>query len=389
MARFLLAILIGCMLLEASSSLKLKTYESITKAQELMEAKKYAEAKLELDEYYQKIQDIAYDRAYMQTYYGYLYILKERYDLALESYRKAYDAAVLPEDMQQNLLYNLAQLYMSSEAYAKGIEALEQWMQKAKSISDNDYIMMAQGYVQLKRYPDALSYVKKAIAQSDTAHENYYQMLFFLQYEVGDIDSAISTMRQMIGLFKANKTYWMQLSGVYAQKQNDGAALCALDIAYREGLLETPEEHLQLVSMKRSLNMPYDAAKLLEEMLKNEQIVSDKKHLKLLGDTWIQAREYQNAIAAYLKAAKQAKEGTIYMDIARLYVDAQQYKDALNMTDKALAKGLKSEGEAYFIKALALFEQKKVIEAKKAFEQAAKDPLQHKRASEWIKYLSR
>lgn len=388
MKRLLLTFCLCASLWAATPSLKMKTYDVLSEAQQLMEKKKYDEAKKTLDDYAPDIADVAYDSAYLQNIYGYLFLSTDNYESALKAFEKAYTPGVLPETMQQNLRYNLAQLYMATERYDACVVKLKTWMAHAKQIKPEHYMMLAQALTQAKRYQEAIDPVRKAIALSEKPAESHYQLLFYLYFEEGLTQKAIETIQAMIRLFPPQKRYWMQLSGLYAQTKDYRRSLATLRTAYLQGYLTSSSELLQLAALYRAEGLPYDAARITERALREEKIPANQKIYKLLGDTWMQAREHDKAIGAYTQAAAHAKDGEIYLEIAKLYADVQQWRDAADAAQKALDKGVKARGETWFLKGLALYETERILEAKRAFAEAAKDPKTRKRARQWIHYIA-
>jgi predicted Zn-dependent protease len=111
-----------------------KTYKSLSKAQELMQAEKYQEAGQRLNELLGQTDSGSYDRAVVQQTIGYLHAEQGQYDKAAAAFQQALDAQALPEQVSHDLRFNLAQILIADEQYNKGIGLMEQWFSKEAKI---------------------------------------------------------------------------------------------------------------------------------------------------------------------------------------------------------------------------------------------------------------
>lgn len=369
------------------ASLQPRTYEVCNGAQKAINEQQFIKAQRLLDGYVDRSKRYPYDAAYVQTVYGYLYIATEKYDKALLAFRQAYDAATLPESMAQNVLYNIAQLEMSQQNYKKAADAIERWMQTAKTIRPADYMMLASARLQLKAYEAATNAVYRAIAESETPKAQHYELLFYLLYEQKQMGKAVSTLKTMLGLLPPKKMYYIQLSGLLQERGDFTKALAVLELAHLEGMLKSESELLQLVQLYRYRQMPYRAAALLKKSMQREQIAGSAKNLTLLAECHREARDYTEALKTYRRAAKLGKDGEIYAVIAQLYTRLHDYTGVIDATEKALRKKIKHPEEMYYLQALALFEQKRYMLSKLQFDKAAKYKKYRKASRQWVKYL--
>lgn len=369
-------------------TLQLRTYTVIQEVQKMLEEGRTVPAKEKLDDYAPKVAKIPYDTAYLQTLYGYLYIATDRYDLALESYEKAYEPRILTGGMEQNVLYNLAQLYMSAEQYQKCADVLEAWFAVTDHAASGHFIMYANALIQMKKFKEAIPPVQTAIKKAKTPTESYYKTLFYLYYELDDLEKGVETVEKMIALFPAKKEYWVQLSGLYSRQEKEAKAMAVLEAAYRQNMLDE-SGLLRLARFHLYHETPYRAARIVEEGMKKEQVQPTEENLELLGQSWMQAREPAKAADAYLLAAKKSGNGKHYYALARLYADIHDYERVIEATGKALEKGVENEGETHFLQGVAYFEKEDLLKAKEAFRLARKDEKTRERAVQWIKYLGK
>jgi hypothetical protein len=80
-------------------------------------------------------------------------------------------------------------------------------------------------------------------------------------------------------------------------------------------------------------------------------------------------------------------DGELYIRLAQSYINLEQWSDASAAARKGLAAGnLKRSDTANIMYGMALFNQKKLEQAKRAFRAASKDQRSRRAAQQWIKY---
>lgn len=370
-------------------SMRPDTYEVITKSQELMDEKKYDKSKQILDNYIGKVKEIEFDKAYVNMIYGYLYLNQQKYHDAIKYFNKVYKANILAKSTNVQLLYNLSMLYSSTEQYSLCVKSLELWMNETNKITAEDYITYSNALIKLKQYKKAIVSIKKAIEISPKLSENYYQLLFYAQYEASMIDECITTSLSMIEKFKKNPSYWKQLASLYITKNNYKDALSVMEIIYREGWLEKQSEILNLYSLYRSANLPYKAAIVLEKHIKLGTVKKSEKNLKQLADSYYEAKEIDKALIVYKEVAKLSNRGEDYFIIAQIYSEIMDYENVVEFSTLSLNNKVKNSTEVHYVRAMALYNLRSFKKALKDFTEASKSNKLKKYSLQWISYIKK
>jgi tetratricopeptide (TPR) repeat protein len=134
--------------------------------------------------------------------------------------------------------------------------------------------------------------------------------------------------------------------------------------------------------------IPYKAAKVLEKELAAETIPSDVRNLRLLSQAWYSAREDRKAIPPLLQAAKASDDGELYIRLAQSYINLEMWTEAADSARTGInAGGLKRNDTANIMYGMALFNQKKLEQARRAFQTAGRDKRSQRAAQQWIKYV--
>ena len=147
-------------------ALRNKVYEKLAEAQAAAEAKDLPGASRILDAMIAgegKKSLNSYELANVYNLYAFIYYSRENYSKALQSYEKVVAQPDLPLAMEINTRFTIAQLYFVQEQWQKGIDALLKWFKMTDTPNPNAYVLLAQGYYQLKDYDKALVNVNKAI----------------------------------------------------------------------------------------------------------------------------------------------------------------------------------------------------------------------------------
>lgn len=386
---FAALLLLSAVHLQAAASgpkLQAGTVRAIVRAQEQMDARQYKAAEATLDACRSRLKHAAYDRAYLQSIYGYLYLEQERYAAALKAFVTASDARQLTGESERSILYNIAQLEAMLKHYGEAKTRLKAWMRVADSIRPDDYMLLANIELQLRHYGEAAEAVNRAIASAPEPVRSQYETLYYLQYEQQRLDAAEATLKKMLTLFKPEKEAYLQLSGLLLQRSDADAALAVLELAYFQGLLETKEELMQLSKLYLYNGIPFRAAKLMEGQERSERFAPDAAWYTLEARAWQQAREDGRALKAYASAAEQG-DSEAYVFMAYLHAGRHNPDGVIDAAQKGIAAGVRRPDELRLLEGRALLEKGEYLLAKKVFDAIASDGKQGKEARQWLDYV--
>ncbi len=376
-------------------ALRNKVYEQLAEAQTFIEAKQYNEALEVLNDMEAQRGKRAlnsYELANLYNLFAFVYYSQEDFAGALRAYEDVVKQPDIPLAMEINTRYTIAQLYFVMEEWQAGINALEDWFEVADSPSAQAYILMGQGYYQLKDYDKSLENTLIAVndykSRGKIPKEQWYSLLRFLYFEKEDIDATIDVLEEMI-VHYPKKQYWVQLSHMYGEAKDDKRQLAAMDTAYVQDFLVKDREQITMAYLFLNAEVPYKAAKVLDKGIKNETVEDSSKTLEILGNAWRQAQEVDKSIPVLEKAAASSDEGEIYCRLGNVYLDSDKFKKAAAANRKGLAKGgVKRPDQCQLVLGMAYFNMSEYDKAEKAFKAAAKDDRSKKYADQWMKYMA-
>lgn len=375
-------------------ALRNKVYEKLAEAQTAAEAKDFNTAAKVLDGMIAgggKKALNSYELANVYNLYAFIYYSREDYANALKSYEKVVAQADIPLAMEVNTKFTIAQLYFVQEQWQKGINALLAWFKVTESPNANAYVLLSQGYYQVKDYDKALFNVEKAIsmykAKDKLPKEQWYNLARFLYFEKDDVNKTVDVLEELLKYYP-KKQYWVQVSHMYGEQKKESEQLAAMETAYVQGMLDKGTEQVTMAYLYLNAEVPYKAAKVMDKGLKNESIDGKSKNWEITGSAWRQAQEIDKAIPAMEQAAAKSDQGELYTRLGNVYLDGDQFKKAITAINKGLSRGgVKRPDTARLVLGMAYFNNKQYDKAREAFVAAGRDERSEKYAGQWIQYM--
>jgi tetratricopeptide (TPR) repeat protein len=356
---------------ESAPTIDVATGKVLNTAIEALTAEKYAEAQaaiatLKLDKLspYErsKVEQILFNISYAQ----------EKYGEARGHLQKAIDAGGLNEQEISTAKYQGAQLYMTEEKWKEGAAALEEWFKTEPKPNSGAYYLLAVAYYQMENYTKALPPAKMAVELMEKPQEGWISMLLALYLQKDQYKEAIPMLQRLIQLVPDKKTYWMQLSAVYGQMEDYQNALAIMQLAYGAGLVTDDSEVRRLADLLLFNDVPYRGAQVLEAGIEKKIVKIDDKLYEKLANCWIAAGELEKSIQPLQKGAELAPTGEMYVRLGEVNIQREDWGGAQTALDRALNKGqLKDAANAQMLMGIALYNQKKLSEAKTWFQRSA------------------
>ena len=373
-------------------SMSEKVYKKLTEAQELIEAKNYDAGLASLGELAREPKLTHYERAQLYNYFAYTYFTLERYEDAIASYEKVLEQPDLPEALETNSLYTLAQLYFIIENYRKAVDVINRWFALTEKPTENAYMLLGQGYYQLEQYRESLVPLKKAYAmvkeRGNVPKENLLLLLRVDYFNLNDYENMLKVLKELVEYYPKPE-YWLTMAGTYSELKRLDKQMSILEMLYEAGMLQRGNQQLNLANLYMLHEAPYKAAVLLEQGMEKGKIEKNIRNLRLLSQAWLQSQESEKSLEPLIQAARLSRDGELDMRIAQAYINLYRYDEAVESLQTAFRKGsLKRADQANIMLGLALFETQKFEASIKAFTEASKDKRSRKAAETWLGYVN-
>lgn len=407
MSKLIVTILTGAMVLGSASGVFAQTkgekktketvamsqsvYEKLTEIQELVEAKDYATAQRLTVELRSKKSLSPYELAQIWNISAYSYYLQENYAEAIKSYDQVLAQPELPEALLLSTLKTKAQLQFTQEDYEAALKTIRVLMASIAEPSADVLMLEGQALFQLGRYDEALKPIRSAIDlyrdQGQTPKENWLLLLRVIYFEQKDYDSMIDVVKELI-IYYPKDTYILTLAGIYSELGDTMKQLVLTEVLYEKGYLNSASHITNLANLYLLHGLPYKAAVVLEREMGDDIVKSNERNLRLLSQAWYQAREDQKAIPPLERAAKMSSDGELYVRLAQANINLEKWTEASAAVQKGLQLGgLKRNDTANIMLGMALFNQKRLEQARRAFQIAAADKRSSRAANQWIAYV--
>jgi len=378
-------------------ALRNNIYERLAEAQAFAEAKQYTEAEAVLNDMLdatsKKSKLNRYELANVYNTYAYLRYAVEDYDGALNYYQKVIDQRPeIPLALEINTLYTVAQLYFLQENWQKGIDTLNTWMSVTDTPSTNAYVLLANGYFQLKDYDKSLSNIQIAIDREEAAgkvpKEQWYNLARFIHFDRDNFREALDILEILI-MYYPKKQYWVQASHLYGEEKDEARQLALLEATYEQNLLDRSQDIVLISQLYLQAEVPFPAALAMEKGLADDIVEKESKNYELAGVAWRQAQEVTKSLPMLEAAASKSEKGELYARLGNVYLDVDKNKEAVEALKRGLDRGgVKRPDQARLALGMAYFNLGDFNAARRAFREARKDKRARSYADQWLKYIT-
>ena len=408
MSKLIVAVVTGAMLLGAAGgaiaqiekkekktketvAMSQQVYEKLTEIQELVEAEDYASAQILIDKVKEKKGLSDYERAQVWNLSAYSFYLQERYGDAIRAYDQVLALPDLPEALLMSTLKTKAQLQFTQEDYEGALKTIRLLMASIAEPSADVLMLEGQALFQLGRYDEALKPIKLAVdmyrSQGQIPKENWLLLLRVIYFEKKDYENMIEVVKELVRYYPKD-TYILTLAGIYSELGDTKKQLALTEVLYEKGFLTSASHITNLANLYLLHGLPYKAAVVLDKEMGDEIVESNERNLRLLSQAWYQAREDQKAIPPLERAAKLSDDGSLYVRLAQAHINLENWKEAADAVQKGIKLGgLKRSDTANIMLGMALFNQKRLEQARRAFEAASRDNRSKRAANQWIAYV--
>lgn len=364
------------------------TGKRLNEAIEHLNAKRYAEAKATLG----KINAdrlSPYELARVEQLLAVVDQAQGSYGAARDHLAKAIASGGLNDQEVSTARFQIAQLYMSENRWKEGVEALKQWFATAQNPNSSAYHLLAVAYYQLGDHASAVEPAQKAVdLAGQKPQESWVQLLLALRLERQEFKLAIPLLKYLIEASPTKKGYWLQLAGVHSSLGSYADAVLPLQAAYTAGLLTEDADLQRLTQMLMQVTIPYRAAQILGQAIEQGKVKSDVRSNELLANCWVASREYEKALAPLRRAAELSEAGDLYVRLAEVHVQREEWAKASEALRLGVDKGrLKNPGNAKLLMGVAVYNQKKLPEAHSWFERAREHAESRSQAEAWLAHI--
>lgn len=351
-----------------------ETYDLLNVTRVAMEESNYHAVIQKLTVYLDQENIKSYDKAVINQTLGYAYNAQENYKRSIESFIKAVRSDALPDKMTHELTYIIAQLYIHSEKYTEGLSYLDKWFEKESNPSSEAHLLAASAYYQINQFKKLIPHAKSAIEKSDAPQQSWYELLIAGYYETRMYRDAALLLETMINKYPDNDNYWLQLVAVYQQNKQEKKALAISELAYEKGILKG-DDIIQLAQTYLYLQLPLEAAAVLDSEINNGTIDYSKANIELLSNSWLLAHDEEKAAFVLEQYVSKFNDISLNYKLAHIYVELENWDKAKKtleavVTDKNITTQPEIEATAWLLLGISSYHKKDTVRSKQALNKA-------------------
>ena len=375
-------------------AIRTQVYDRLTEAQTCLDEED-TDCALDIVEGISKMRDLnAYEQANVWNFRAYLNFEIDNVDGAIDAYEHilALPFEDLPDGMINSSMRNLATLYIQEDQLDKGLALYMQWMElPSVTPSGDDYYLLASIYYQQDKYKDAVPALNQAIAleqaKGNLGDENWYVLLYVCYYQLEQTDDVIKTLTILVNNY-TKRDHILALAGQLSALDREFDTLSLYEAAYDAGMLSRGADQVQLANLLLNSRAPYLAVKVLDKGLKDGEIDSTQDNWRLLAQSYQLAQEHEKAVDALKQASTLANDGEVDRMLAESYAQIADWDNCAQSAQKAIDRGGIDRPDLVSLRlGQCLVNQKKYDEARRAFQEAAKNDESARDARRWITYV--
>jgi tetratricopeptide (TPR) repeat protein len=310
------------------------------------------------------------------------------YAHAIEYYKRALSENSLSNSDHYWVMRRVATLYMQDQKYTEGLALADQFL--AETQADDKDIQLARGdaYYQMERYPEAIDALKKAIPTDGAPQQALIDRLFNSYIGAEQAAAGVPIFEALAAKRPNDVRSQLDLARMYGEAGMPDKAVGVFQRLKAAGQLTKAEDYARGAELLAEMeNRENDTIAFIQAGYDSGVLKPDPHMYALLGQSYYFTERFAEAAAAYEKGAALAKDGELYYNVSSSYGQIEQWAKAKAAAQQALAKGMRTPGNAWMMIAAAEDGLGNPAGRLAAYREAAKDPKTRDQANKMIKAL--
>jgi tetratricopeptide (TPR) repeat protein len=372
-------------------ALRERVFQALSKAQEQVEAENFTAARRELDQV-RNIADLnSYERGQLLYFTGIIDYQQDNVAAAIRSFEQVIALEGLPSGFRADTMWALVQLAMSAEDYRKVLQYGNLWLKEAENPSGDPFYLLAVAHYQLEEFRKAVEMMDRAIGIAERdgkqAREDWYGLLRASYHALEDTRKLREVLELMVVRWP-KKEYWIHLSSVYGELEQEAKQIAALETIYEAGWMDRENEILQLAQLYIMKDGGFKGAQLIEKGMSSGLVARNERNYRLLAQAYMQAQDDKRSIAPLREAAQRSSDGQLHAQLAQSHLNLYQYEECAEASRTALSRGgLTRADSANIVLGMCLMELQRFDQARNAFQAARADTRSRAAADRWLQFI--
>lgn len=321
-------------LVAADQAINPAVFSALMTAQKAQDKGEFAAARRTLTEALKQAGSAKLELALIQQRLGYLAIAAGQNKQAIDWLSKALSHGQLDAKAARQDRLNLAQLLAADGQYAKAARLLERERGQG-GLSTEQTQLLVQCYSQSQNYAKAIPLAEQVVQANAAADDVWYQLLVGMHYQQGHYAGAVRWQKVLLKRHPQSVEQWRQLAGLQSQAGDQRGAAATLRLAHIGGFGLQQSDLDNLVALQINAGAPWQAARLLEEIIGQRLLSNNPARQERLAQLWTQARDRNRARAAWASLATDSGRSDHWLRLAGLQLEEGDWPELLSTLKRA------------------------------------------------------
>src|SRR5690606_15004171 len=235
---------------------------------------------------------------------------------AMDLLRQAIELEGLGNNEHYGSMLALAQIQMQEDDYAGSLATLDQLVAETKSDKAEIQVLRGNALYRLERYRDAIAALEPVVKGNPEARADWTQLLMASYAEGGRASEATALAEQIASQTPDDKRAQLNLASIYLQADDYPKAIAVYERLRHAGQLTEERDYRNLVAMHLNTDEGERAAiEVINEGLQKGVLKEDHQTYNALAQAYYFSDQYEQAIAAYRKAAPLDDDGETWLNL--------------------------------------------------------------------------
>ena len=329
-----LTLLLAPGLVMAQQAINPAVFQALTAAQKAQQGGDLGKARSALNQALDDVEAGSLELALIQQRLGYVAIAAQQNRQAIDWLRKALAHGKLDATVARQDQLNLAQLLAAEGQYSDAARLLET-VQAQGVLTLEQKQLLVQCYSQTQNYAKAIPLAEQVVRADPGVGDVWYQLLVGMNYQQERYSSAAQWQKVLLKRAPQNREHWRQLAGLQSQAGEQPAAAATLRLAHEAGVGLTQTDLDNLVALQVNAGAPWQAARLLEELMAQKLLPTDAARQERLAQLWTLARDRTRARDAWIAVANGSGRADHWLRLASIQLEDGQWPDLLTTLKRA------------------------------------------------------
>ncbi len=349
-------------------------------------------AELSLEELERQFDSLAdsYSQSSAGRHLARNFVQQKQYDKAAAFYEKALRAKGLSDIANQEMLSELALVYVLQRNYAKAVATFRKLDNSGRSAEPQTLLLMAQAQAGMADYVGMSKTLDNLLPKMSRLDEGQLKLLAGLYYKGGNNRRSEQVLRHLLKVNSRSPEYWQQLTAILLAQNKRQQAMDQLELARQKNIPFRSQDVVLLSDLYAANGAAEKAARVLAQGISGGEVKNNFSNNKRLFEFWLQAREKDKATEALEKALRLSHNAGLYLQLAQLQMEQNNWAGMRRSVLAACSRTLpdKYVSRANLLLGVSQLKLGNSESARRAFINATLISGEVEKAQQWLAFIN-